>query len=264
MRTRIEINIPPRPLLKDKETKRLIRAAQEGDVTARETLINANLRLVCNVIRRFGGRGYDADDLFQIGCIGLIKAIDKFDLTFNVKFSTYAVPMIIGEIRRFLRDDTPIRVSRSLKELAWRIQTTKEQLQSELDREPTIGEISEAMDVPREDLVNALEAGQMPASLYDILHQEEGDAIYIMDQLRNDEQGEAAWIETVALQQLLASLPPRDQKIIHWRFFEDKTQAEVAGRLNLSQVQVSRLEREALKKLRAMARGNEDDGSEHA
>lgn len=259
MRARIEINIPRHPLLKDKETKRLIRAAQEGDVQARETLINSNLRLVCNVIRRFAGRGYEADDLFQIGCIGLIKAIDKFDLTFKVKFSTYAVPMIIGEIRRFLRDDTPIRVSRSLKELAWRIQTTREQLQAELDREPTIGEISETMEVPVEDLVSAMEAGQMPASLYDILHQEEGDAIYIMDQLHNKEKGETAWVETVALQQLLHKLPERDQKIIHWRFFEDKTQAEVARLLDLSQVQVSRLEREALKKLRTMAGAHDDD-----
>lgn len=263
MRARIDINIPNHPLLKDKETKRLIRASQQGDVTARETLINANLKLVCNVIRRFEGRGYDVDDLFQIGCIGLIKAIDKFDLSFNVKFSTYAVPMIIGEIRRFLRDDTPIRVSRSLKELAWRIQTTKEQLQAKLDREPTIAEISETLDVPREDLVAALEAGQSPASLYDILHQEEGDAIYIMDQLRNKEQGEAAWIESVALQELLGTLPERDRKIITWRFFEDKTQAEVARLLKLSQVQVSRLEREALKKLRSKAQ-DQDNGSEHA
>lgn len=263
MRARIDINIPNHPLLKDKETKRLIKASQQGDVKARETLINANLKLVCNVIRRFEGRGYDVDDLFQIGCIGLIKAIDKFDLSFNVKFSTYAVPMIIGEIRRFLRDDTPIRVSRSLKELAWRIQTTKEQLQSKLDREPTIGEISEALNVPREDLVAALEAGQTPASLYDILHQEEGDAIYIMDQLRNREQGEAAWIESVALQELLDNLPERDRKIINWRFYKDKTQAEVARLLNLSQVQVSRLEREALKKLRSMAQ-EQEDGSEHA
>ncbi|MDP3051844.1 MAG: sigma-70 family RNA polymerase sigma factor, partial [Eubacteriales bacterium] len=218
MRARIDINIPNHPLLKDKETRRLIRAAQQGDVVARETLINSNLKLVCNVIRRFEGRGYDIDDLFQIGCIGLIKAIDKFDLTFKVKFSTYAVPMIIGEIRRFLRDDTPIRVSRSLKELAWRLQTTRERLQSELDREPTIGEISEALGVPREELVAALEAVQTPASLYDVLHQEEGDAIYIMDQLRNKEQTEASWIESLALRELLDTLPERDQKIIMWRF----------------------------------------------
>lgn len=252
MRARIDINIPNLPLLKDKETRRLIRAAQQGDVVARETLINANLKLVCNVIRRFEGRGYDIDDLFQIGCIGLIKAIDKFDLTFKVKFSTYAVPMIIGEIRRFLRDDTPIRVSRSLKELAWRLQTTRERLQAELDREPTIGEISEALGVPREELVAALEAAQTPASLYDVLHQEEGDAIYIMDQLRNKEQTEASWIESLALRELLDTLPERDQKIIMWRFFDDKTQAEVARTLGLSQVQVSRLERDALKKLRSM------------
>ncbi|RJX22895.1 MAG: RNA polymerase sporulation sigma factor SigF [Desulforudis sp.] len=253
MRARIDINIPNHPLLKDKETRHLIRAAQQGDVKARETLINANLKLVCNVIRRFEGRGYDIDDLFQIGCIGLIKAIDKFDLSFKVKFSTYAVPMIIGEIRRFLRDDTPIRVSRSLKELAWRLQTTRERLQAELDREPTIGEISGALGVPREELVAALEAAQSPASLFDVLHQEEGDAIYIMDQLRNKEQSESTWIESIALRELLENLPERDQKIIMWRFFDDKTQADVARTLGLSQVQVSRLERDALKKLRTMA-----------
>ncbi|MBE0467284.1 MAG: RNA polymerase sporulation sigma factor SigF [Candidatus Desulforudis sp.] len=253
MRTRIDLNIPNHPLLKDRETRRLLRQAQQGDVKARETLVNANLKLVCNVIRRFEGRGYDPEDLFQIGCIGLMKAIDKFDLTFKVKFSTYAVPMIIGEIRRFLRDDTPIRVSRSLKELAWKAQTTRERLQARLDREPTIGELSEELGIPREELVGALEAAHSPTSLYEVVHQDEGDAIYVMDQVQNRDESESTWVERIALMELLEHLPERDRRIVIWRFFEDKTQAEVARNLGLSQVQVSRLEREALKKLKALA-----------
>ncbi len=254
MRTRIDLNIPNHPLLKDRETRRLLRLSQQGDVLARETLINANLKLVCNVIRRFEGRGYDPDDLFQIGCIGLIKAIDKFDLRFKVKFSTYAVPMIIGEIRRFLRDDTPLRVSRSLKELAWKAQSTREQLQARLDREPTIGELAGELGIPREELVGALEAAQSPTSLYEVLHQDEGDPIHVMDQVQNKGENEGAWVERIALQELLDGLPERDRRIVIWRFFEDKTQAEVARNLGLSQVQVSRLEREALKKLKSMVR----------
>lgn len=254
MRTRIDLNIPNRPLLTDREIRRLILKAHKGDVIARETLINANLRLVCNVIRRFEGRGCDHDDLFQIGCIGLIKAIDKFDLRFKVKFSTYAVPMIIGEIRRFLRDDTLIRVSRSLKELAWRAQSTRERLASELSRDPTVGEIASTLKVPRDELVAALEAAQAPASLYDILHQEDGDPIHIMDQVQRRDEGEDKWVTNLDLSQLLAGLSDRDRCIVTWRFFEDMTQAEVAKRLGLSQVQVSRLEREAMRKLRAFHR----------
>ncbi|MFZ5899203.1 MAG: RNA polymerase sporulation sigma factor SigF [Bacillota bacterium] len=253
MRARIDLNIPNHPLLKDKETRRLIREAQAGNVLARETLINANLKLVCNVIRRFEGRGYELDDLFQIGCIGLIKAIDKFDLSFKVKFSTYAVPMIIGEIRRFLRDDTPIRISRSLKELAWKVQEVRERLQHSLGREPTVSEIAEELGVPREDLVAAMEAAHTPTSLYEVLHQEEGDAIYVMDQVKERSEGESKWIERIALDELLSHLPERDRRIIQWRFFEDRTQAEVARSLGLSQVQVSRLEREAIKKLKTLA-----------
>lgn len=254
MWTRIDLNIPNHPLLKDQETRHLLHLAQQGDVVARETLVNANLKLVCNVIRRFEGRGYDFEDLFQIGCIGLMKAIDKFDLQFKVKFSTYAVPMIIGEIRRFLRDDTPIRVSRSLKELAWKAQAIREQLQARLNREPTIGELSEELEIPREELVGALEAAQFPTSLYEVVHQDEGDAICVMDQVRNEEESENTWVERIALLELLNQLPERDRRIVTWRFFEDKTQAEVARELGLSQVQVSRLEREALKKLKNLAR----------
>jgi RNA polymerase sporulation-specific sigma factor len=253
MRTRIDLNIPNQPLLKARETRRLLRLAQQGDVVARETLVNANLKLVCNVIRRFEGRGYDPEDLFQIGCIGLMKAIDKFDLRFKVKFSTYAVPMIIGEIRRHLRDDTPIRVSRSLKELAWKAQNAREQLQDRLDREPTIGELSEELGIPREELVSALEAAQSPTSLYEVVHQDEGDAILVLDQVQNKEESESTWVERIALLELLENLPERDRRILTWRFFEDKTQAEVAKNLGLSQVQVSRLEREALKKLKILA-----------
>jgi len=244
------MNLPRFPLLKDKEMKELLRKAKEGDSYARDKLINCNLKLVFNLVKRFQNRGYELEDLFQIGCIGLMKAIDKFDLRYDVKFSTYAVPMIVGEIRRFLRDDNPVKVSRSVKETAYRIQQTREMLTAKLGREPTISEIAGELNLNREEIVNALEAAQTPASIYETLHQDDGDPIYLLDQLKGSEDGETPWLESISISELLSKLPERDRLIITWRFFEDKTQSDIAARLNLSQVQVSRLERQALKKIR--------------
>ncbi|WP_190238875.1 MULTISPECIES: RNA polymerase sporulation sigma factor SigF [Pelotomaculum] len=246
----VEMNLPRFPLLKDKEMKELLQKAKNGDSYARDKLVNCNLKLVFNLVKRFQNRGYELEDLFQIGCIGLMKAIDKFDLGYDVKFSTYAVPMIVGEIRRFLRDDNPVKVSRSVKETAYKIQQTRELLTARLGREPTIGEIAGELSLSREEIVNALEAAQTPASIYETLHQDDGDPIYLLDQLKDSEDGETPWLESLSVSELLDKLPERDRQIITWRFFEDKTQSDIARRLSLSQVQVSRLERQALKKIK--------------
>lgn len=256
MRNRISLNLPDHSLLKEKEVRQLLKRAQQGDARARETLIKANLRLVYSVIKRFEGRGYDPEDLFQIGCIGLIKAIDKFDLRFRVKFSTYAVPMIIGEIKRFLRDDAPVHVARPLKELARKAQEVCARLQHQTGSEPSAAEIAAELGVPAEELVAALEAVRAPASLFDPLLQPDGDSYCLMDQVTADTESEERWVESIALAQLLAALPERDRQIIRWRFLEEKTQSEVASYLGLSQVQVSRLERRALQKLKQLAQGN--------
>lgn len=248
----VEMNLPRFPLLKDKEMKELLKRAKEGDSFARDKLVNCNLKLVFNLVKRFQNRGYELEDLFQIGCIGLMKAIDKFDLGYDVKFSTYAVPMIVGEIRRFLRDDNPVKVSRSVKETAYKIQQTRELLTARLGREPTINEIAGELSLNREEIVNALEAAQTPASIYETLHQDDGDPIYLLDQLKGDEDMETPWLESLSINELLDKLPERDRLIITWRFFEDKTQSDIASRLNLSQVQVSRLERQALKKIKEL------------
>jgi RNA polymerase sporulation-specific sigma factor len=252
------MNLPRFPLLGDKEMRELLRRARAGDKAAREKLINCNLKLVFNLVRRFQNRGYELEDLFQIGCIGLMKAIDKFDLSYDVKFSTYAVPMIVGEIRRFLRDDNPVKVSRSVKETAYRIQQARERLTGRLGREPSVGEVAAELGISREDVVMAMEAAQAPTSIYETLHQDDGDPIYLLDQLRDGDEGELPWLDHITVKELLMSLPERDRKIIIWRFFEDKTQADVARRLGLSQVQVSRLERQALKKLKEMMRSGEE------
>ncbi len=249
-----EMNLPRFPLLKDEEMRNLIKRAQSSDHEARDKLVNCNLKLVFNLVQRFQNRGYELEDLFQIGTIGLMKAIDKFDLSYDVKFSTYAVPMIVGEIRRFLRDDSPVKVSRSIKEAAYRIQMTKDRLTAKLGREPTIGEIAEDLGCTREEVVTALEASQQPTSIYETLHQDDGDPIYILDQLKSEQDSDNPWLEQLAVKELLAKLSERDRKIIIWRFFDDLTQSEVARRLNISQVQVSRLERQALKKLRQLVK----------
>ncbi len=247
-----EMNLPRFPLLKDGEMRELIEKAQSGDRYARDRLVNCNLKLVFNLVKRFQNRGYDLEDLFQIGSIGLIKAIDKFDLTYDVKFSTYAVPMIVGEIRRFLRDDSPVKISRSLKETAFKVQMAREKLTGQIGREPTVGEIAENMGINREEVVAAIEAAQTPASIYDTLHHDDGDPIYLLDQLKDESEGNTPWTDRLEIKEMLECLPERDRKIIVWRFFEDRTQADIAERLGLSQVQISRLERSALKKIREL------------
>jgi RNA polymerase sporulation-specific sigma factor len=244
-----EMNLPRFPLLKNEEMTELLQKAQKGDGEAREKLINCNLRLVFNLVQRFSNRGYESEDLFQIGTIGLIKAIDKFDLSYNVKFSTYAVPMIIGEIRRFLRDDSPIKVSRSLKENAYRINKTRETLTKELGREPTLQEIAAEIDIPMEEIITSLEAMQLPTSIYETLYQDDGDPIYVLDQLSNETEDEV-WFEKIAFKEILYKLPNKERDILIMRFIQDKTQTEIAKIIGLSQVQVSRLERQALKKFK--------------
>lgn len=246
----LAMNVPRYPLLSDAETKVLLERARVGDAAARERLVQCNLRLVFNLVQRFQNRGYDPEDLFQIGCIGLMKAIDKFDPRLNVKFSTYAVPMIVGEIRRFLRDDGQIKVSRSLKEMAYRVGRTRERLMGQLGREPSVGEVAEAVGCSREEVVAALEAVQGITSIYESTCQDNGEPVYLLDQLKGEEEEDDRLAERLALEDLLATLPSREQQILRWRFFEDRTQADVARRLGLSQVQVSRLERQALKKLK--------------
>lgn len=246
------MNLPRFPLLKDSEIKELLKKAKAGDSLARDKLVNCNLKLVFNLVKRFQNRGYELEDLFQIGCIGLMKAIDKFDLNYDVKFSTYAVPMIVGEIRRFLRDDNPVKVSRSVKELAYKIQQIRDILTARLGREPSVGEIAAELSLNREEVVNALEAAQAPTSIYETLHQDDGDPIYLLDQLKGEEGGDLPWLESISINEILQKLPERDRLIITWRFFEDKTQSVIAARLGLSQVQVSRLERQALSKIKSL------------
>ncbi len=246
-----EMNLPRFPLLKDEEMNELLIKVQTGDSDAREKLINCNLRLVFNLVKRFANRGYELEDLFQIGTIGLIKAIDKFNMSYNVKFSTYAVPMIIGQIRRFLRDDNPVKVSRSLKENAYRINKTRDTLTKELEREPTLQEIAERTELSMEEIVASLEAVQTPSSIHDTLYQDDGDPIYLIDQLSNEKE-DNLWFEKLALREVLNKLTEKERQIILIRFFEDKTQMEVAKIVGLSQVQVSRIERQALKKFKSL------------
>lgn len=246
-----EMNLPRFPLLSDEEMVSLLTKAKQGDQEAREKLVNCNLKLVFNLVQRFENRGYELEDLFQIGTIGLMKAIDKFDFSYNVKFSTYAVPMIIGEIRRFLRDDSPVKVSRFLKETAYKVHRAKEELTKELGREPTLNEISDYLDLPREEIINAMEAVQLPSSIHETLYQDEGDPIYILDQLYNEKE-EDKWFDKIALKEVLNKLPEKHKQVILMRFFQDKTQVEVARIIGLSQVQVSRIERQALKTIKEL------------
>lgn len=230
----------------------LLHRAKEGDEEAREKLINCNLKLIFNLVQRFAHRGYELEDLFQIGTIGLIKAIDKFDFSYEVKFSTYAVPMIIGEIRRFLRDDHPVKVPRSYKELVYKVNRARESLSAALGREPTIGEIAEDIGVDREEIVSSLEAVQSPTSIHDTLYQDDSDPIYVLDQLPLEKDLEPSWFEKIALKEVLDKLPEREKRVLLMRFFEDKTQSEIAAQLNLSQVQISRIERAALHRIRQL------------
>ncbi|MGB9663153.1 MAG: RNA polymerase sporulation sigma factor SigF [Moorellaceae bacterium] len=248
------MNLPRFPLLSEEETLELLRRTKAGDQAARERLINCHLKLVFNIVQRFENRGYELEDLFQIGTIGLIKAIDKFDLNYQVKFSTYAVPMILGEIKRFLRDDSTVKVSRSLKETAFKVNRVREELAKKLGREPGIGEIAQALNLSREEIVAAMEAMQAPGSIHDTLYQDDGDPIYVLDQLTDESEQEPVWLDKIALKEVLMKLPEKHRKVIVMRFFQDKTQTEVAEKLNLSQVQISRIERQALARLRELLR----------
>lgn len=237
------------PVLKNEEMRELFRQMQSGNLSAREKLVNGNLRLVLSVIQRFNNRGEFVDDLFQVGCIGLMKSIDNFDLGQNVKFSTYAVPMIIGEIRRYLRDNNPIRVSRSLRDIAYKALQVRERLMSETSREPTAEEISKVLDVPHEEIVFALDAIQDPVSLFEPIYNDGGDPIFVMDQLSDERNRDTNWIEEIALKEGMRRLNEREKLILRKRFFQGKTQMEVAEEIGISQAQVSRLEKAAIKQM---------------
>lgn len=232
------------------DTLELIQRAQQGDKEARDTVITENIGLVWSIVRRFMSRGHDAEDLFQIGSIGLIKAIDKFDMTYDVKFSTYAVPMIMGEIKRFLRDDGTIKVSRSLKETAGKIRVTKEKLSTLYGREPTIEEIGTELNLAKEEVVMALESGAEVESLYKTIYQGDGNAIYLIDKLEQANDENESMIDRLALKETIASLDEKDQELIRLRYFMDRTQTDIAKELGISQVQVSRLEKKILLKMR--------------
>ncbi|MBR3908960.1 MAG: RNA polymerase sporulation sigma factor SigG [Clostridia bacterium] len=238
------------PLMKEAEKTRLLKETKNGNKLAREKLINGNLRLVLSVIQRFTGRGENLDDLFQVGCIGLIKAIDNFDISQNVRFSTYAVPMIIGEIRRYLRDNNLIRVSRSIKDTAYRAMQVKERLIGENQTEPTVSQIAEELNLPVEDVVIALESIVSPMSLYDPVYSDGGDTIYVLDQL-GDNNDDKNWLQEIAFRQALEDLTDREKHILSLRFMQGKTQMEVSEEIGISQAQVSRLEKGALKKIKS-------------
>ncbi|WP_373215259.1 RNA polymerase sporulation sigma factor SigG [Ruminococcus sp. 5_1_39BFAA] len=244
------VNTAKLPVLKAEEKEELFRRIKEGDEEARELYIKGNLRLVLSVIKRFQSSSENVDDLFQIGCIGLIKAIDNFDTTLNVKFSTYAVPMIIGEIRRYLRDNNSIRVSRSLRDIAYKAIYAKENYVKQHLKEPTIAEIAEEIGIEKETIVYAMDAIQNPVSLFEPVYTEGGDTLYVMDQISDKKNKEDHWIENLSLREAMQRLNDRERHIIELRFFEGKTQMEVAGEIGISQAQVSRLEKNALKSMK--------------
>lgn len=244
------VNTSKLPVLKAEEKEELFRRIKEGDEEARELYIKGNLRLVLSVIKRFSNSSENMDDLFQIGCIGLIKAIDNFDTTLNVKFSTYAVPMIIGEIRRYLRDNNSIRVSRSLRDIAYRAIYAKETYMKTNLREPTIAEIAREIGINKEMIVYAMDAIQNPVSLFEPVYTEGGDTLYVMDQISDKKNKEETWVENLSLREAINRLNKRERHIIDLRFYEGKTQMEVAQEIGISQAQVSRLEKNALKTMR--------------
>jgi len=229
--------------------RELFRKLQSGETWARETLVNGNLRLVLSVIQRFNNRGEYVDDLFQVGCIGLMKAIDNFDLSQNVRFSTYAVPMIIGEIRRYLRDNNPIRVSRSLRDIAYKALQVRDMLTNKYLREPSVVEIAQEMDLPKEEVVFALDAIQDPVSMFEPIYNDGGDPIYVMDQIHDEKNLDHTWVEGIAVREALHKLNDREKKILSMRFYEGKTQMEVAEEIGISQAQVSRLEKAAISRM---------------
>ena len=244
------VNTAKLPLLKAADKEALFAKIREGDTAARETYIEGNLRLVLSVIKRFSGSAENVDDLFQIGCIGLIKAIDNFDSTLGVKFSTYAVPMIIGEIRRFLRDNNSIRVSRSLKDTAYKAIYARDTLTRKNLKEPTMEEIAAEVGISKEDIVYALDAMQNPMSLYEPVYTDGGDTLYVMDQIRDERGGEEEWTRNIALKNAMDHLNERERKIVQMRFFGGRTQMEVAEEIGISQAQISRLEKNAIRKIK--------------
>lgn len=244
------VNTSKLPILKESEKEALFTRIKQGDREAREIYIKGNLRLVLSVIKRFSGNHENVDDLFQIGCIGLIKSIDNFDPTMNVKFSTYAVPMIIGEIRRYLRDNNSIRVSRSLRDTAYKAIHAKEILSKNSFKEPTLQEIAEESGLSAEEILYALDAIQSPVSLYDPVYTDGGDTLYVMDQISDKKNKEENWVEKLSISDAMSHLSERENFIIRLRFFEGKTQMEVADEIHISQAQVSRLEKSALKTIR--------------
>lgn len=244
------VNTSKLPVLSGAKMRDLLERMQSGERGAREELIQGNLRLVLSVIQRFNNRGEYVDDLFQVGCIGLMKAIDNFDLSQNVKFSTYAVPMIIGEIRRYLRDNNPLRVSRSLRDIAYKALQVRDALVSRNGKEPTVSEIAEELKVDREEVVFALDAIQEPISLFEPIYHDGGDPIFVLDQISDDKAVDAQWLEGISIKEALHKLNDRERMILRMRFFEGRTQMEVAEEIGISQAQVSRLEKTALKHMR--------------
>ena len=245
------VNTAKLPILKEEEKDALFARIKQGDTAARETYIKGNLRLVLSVIKRFSGNHENVDDLFQIGCIGLIKSIDNFDPTIGVKFSTYAVPMILGEVRRYLRDNNSIRVSRSLRDTAYKAIYAREGLMKKNLKEPTIMEIASEVGMSKEEITYAMDAIQTPMSLYEPVYTDGGDPLYVMDQISDKKNREENWIEQLSLNEAMKRLPDRERNIIRMRFYEGRTQTEVAEEVGISQAQVSRLEKNALKTMRS-------------
>ena len=240
------VNTSKLKILKNEETMELLRRVKTGDREARETLIEGNLRLVLSVIQKFSSRGENVDDLFQVGCVGLIKAIDNFDINQPVRFSTYGVPMIIGEIQRYLRDNSAIRVSRSMRDTAYRILQVRDRLISENQREPTVEQIAKALEIPREEVVFAMDAIMDPVSLYEPVYSDGGDAICVMDQVSDTQDTDESWTNRIALKEAMKRLDSRERRILSLRFYEGKTQMEVSAEVGISQAQVSRLEKGAI------------------
>lgn len=244
------INTSKLKVLSEEEKQALLEKMKNGDQAARTALIDGNLRLVLSIIQRFGSKVRDADDLFQVGCIGLIKAIDHFDTEIGVKFSTYAVPMIIGEIRRYLRDNNTLRVSRGMRDLAYRALTKREELSATMLREPTVDDIAKALGEPARTVAEAMEAIMEPISLYDPVYGENGDSLYVMDQIRDEDSNDEMWLENIAVSEAMKKLSERERSIIMMRFFRGKTQMEIADEIGISQAQVSRIEKSALERIR--------------
>ncbi|HWO98629.1 MAG TPA: RNA polymerase sporulation sigma factor SigF [Bacillus sp. (in: firmicutes)] len=246
-------NEQSRGYLSDCEVKELIKRSQQGDQESRDLIAQKNMRLVWSVVQRFLNRGYEPDDLFQIGCIGLLKSVDKFDLSYDVKFSTYAVPMIIGEIQRFIRDDGTVKVSRSLKELSNKIRKAKDELSKTLNRVPTVLEVAEYLDITPEDVVLAQEANRAPTSIHETVYENDGDPITLLDQIADHNEGK--WFDKMALREAIEELDEREKLIVYLRYYKDQTQSEVASRLGISQVQVSRLEKKILQQMKNRMEG---------